>query len=191
MQKNEEEIDDVDSDWNWAAFFFTWIWAFSVGLRKHGSIVVAVYGVIWLSRYVAGEEFSQITSALFQPVCSLVFGALGDTWRKRLNRGNGSTSQGNQRTKRKDILIGKEVLEIYDKYDCDFGLLDERWASEQDRQKVTLQQTMLLSEYVEKLHLVKCATFSVSLKAHALKRIEEIEKLMEPEVVETLRARSF
>jgi len=32
------------------------------------------------------------------------------------------------------MIITKEILEIYDKYDGDFGLLDERWASANDRQ---------------------------------------------------------
>lgn len=89
------------------------------------------------------------------------------------------------------MIIGKDVLEIYDKYDHDFGLLDERWASEKDRQKVTLQQTMLFSEYVDKLHLIKSETGSATLKESTLRRIEEIEKFMEPAVIETLKTRVF
>ena len=91
----------------------------------------------------------------------------------------------------KDVIIGQDVLEVYDKYDHDFGLLDERWASEKDRQRVTLQQTMLFSEYIEKLHVLKRDAVPPSLKEGALKRIEEIEGVMAPAVIETLRKRVF
>lgn len=88
-----------------------------------------------------------------------------------------------------DIIVTKEVLEIYDKYDQDFGLLHERWASEEDRQKVTPEQCHLLSDYVDKLYLIKLDAPSVEIKAKATKRLAEIEKVMDPEVVQTLRKR--
>jgi hypothetical protein len=91
----------------------------------------------------------------------------------------------------KNVLIGQDVLEIYDKYDHDFGLLDERWASEEDRQRVTLQQTMLFSEYIETLQLLTCDAVSAALKESALKRIDEIEGVMDAVVIETLRKRVF
>jgi hypothetical protein len=89
----------------------------------------------------------------------------------------------------KNVVIGREVLEVYDKYGHDFGLLDKRWASEKDRRRVTLQQTMLFSEYIEKLNLVKTDAVSAALKENALKRIDEIEGVMDPAVIEVLRTR--
>jgi hypothetical protein len=89
----------------------------------------------------------------------------------------------------KNVIIGREILDIYDKYDHDFGLLDERWASERDRQKVTLEQSMLFSEYVEKLQLIKHNAISLDMKENVLKRIAEIEKVMDDVVVEILRKR--
>jgi hypothetical protein len=90
-----------------------------------------------------------------------------------------------------DVMISRDVLEIYDKYDHDFGLLDERWASEEDRQRVTLQQTMLFSEYIEKQQLLKSDAVSAALKESAFKRINEIEGVMDAVVIETLRKRVF
>lgn len=89
----------------------------------------------------------------------------------------------------KDVIVTSEVLDIYDKYDGDFGLLDERWAPGKDRQKVTLEQTMLFSEFVDKLYLIKLDNISIQMREHALKRIAEIEQVMDPEVAETLRRR--
>jgi len=88
------------------------------------------------------------------------------------------------------MIITKEILEIYDKYDGDFGLLDERWASANDRQKVTREQSRLLSEYVDKLHLITLGNAALlQMKGNALKRIAELEKVMDREVVEVLRRR--
>lgn len=88
-----------------------------------------------------------------------------------------------------NVIVGKEVLDIYDKYDQDFGLLDERWASEKDRQKVTSEQCRILSEYIENLQVVKIEAYSAQMKEHALMRIGEIEKIMDHEVSEILRGR--
>jgi len=88
------------------------------------------------------------------------------------------------------MIITKEILEIYDKYDGHFGLLDERWASANDRQKVTREQSRLLSEYVDKLHLITLGNAALlQMKGNALKRIAELEKVMDREVVEVLRRR--
>lgn len=89
----------------------------------------------------------------------------------------------------KKIIVSRDILEIYDKYDGDFGLLDERWASEENRQKVTWQQTLLLSEYVEKLSLTKVDTFSAQMKDSFLVRIAELEEVIDCEVIEIIRKR--
>lgn len=88
-----------------------------------------------------------------------------------------------------NVIVGREVLDIYDKYDQDFGLLDERWASEKDRQKVTDEQCRLLSEYVEKLQVIKLDAYSDQMKEAAVTRIGEIERVMDREVVAILRER--
>jgi hypothetical protein len=88
-----------------------------------------------------------------------------------------------------DLIITKEILGVYDKYDGDFGLLDERWASKDDRKKVTLEQSVLLGEYVDKLHLIKLDTISAQMGEAALKRIAEVEKVMDREVIKILRKR--
>jgi len=50
-----------------------------------------------------------------------------------------------------NLIITKDVLDIYDKYEGDFGLLDERWASKKDREKVTMEQSSLFCEYLSLL----------------------------------------
>ena len=89
----------------------------------------------------------------------------------------------------KNIIINKEILDLYDEYDQDFGLLSERWASPKDRQKITAEQAMLFGEYVDKLHLIKLDTYSSQMIENARKRIAELEKSIDPEVVEILRNR--
>jgi predicted alpha/beta hydrolase family esterase len=88
-----------------------------------------------------------------------------------------------------DVIITKEVLDLYDKYDQDFGLLDERWADARDRHKVTAEQCPLLAEYVDKLHLIKLTTYSSEFTETALKRIAELEKMIDSEVIEILKRR--
>lgn len=89
-----------------------------------------------------------------------------------------------------NIIVTKEVLEVYDQYEGDFGLLDERWASEKDRQRLTTEQMVLFSEYEDKLHLIKLDTPAMSLlRERALKRLPELEKVIDPEVVRIMRKR--
>ena len=89
------------------------------------------------------------------------------------------------------MIIGKEVLAIYDKYNQDFGLLDERWASVKDRKAVTNEQCRLFSEYIERLGMVQNSAYSPEMRKEAQMRIAEIERFMDREVAETLKKRIF
>ena len=88
-------------------------------------------------------------------------------------------------------IVTKEVLKMYDKYDGDFGLLDERWASANDRQKLTSEQMSLFSEYEDKLHLIRLTGYSSQMIESALRRITELEKVIDPEVIEILKKREL
>jgi hypothetical protein len=89
----------------------------------------------------------------------------------------------------KDVTITKEVLDLYDKYDQDFGLLNERWADPKDRDKVTAGQMQILGEYVDKLHLLKLDTYSSQYMESAKERIVELEELIDCEVIAILKKR--
>lgn len=86
-------------------------------------------------------------------------------------------------------IITKEILDIYDKYDGDFGLLDEPWASKKDRDKVSLEQSKLLSEYIDQLHFINVKNISSEIKIKTKRRIEELENVIDSEVVRLLKAR--
>jgi hypothetical protein len=88
-----------------------------------------------------------------------------------------------------NVIIGKDVLNLWDEYDQDFGLLDERWACEEDRRRLTPEQGKLFGEYLDSLLLMKVKVAAVQLKEEALQRINEIEKVMDPEVAEILKKR--
>lgn len=87
------------------------------------------------------------------------------------------------------FIINRSVLDLYDKYEGDFGLLDEPWASEEDRKKLTNEQMMLFSEYVEMLHFIRMDTVSNELKERALVRLDELERVVDPSVIKILRGR--
>jgi len=91
----------------------------------------------------------------------------------------------------KNVIITREVLDLYDKYEGDFGLLDERWADKRDREKVTSEQCFILGQYVDKLEFTRLepGLYSVQMREAAAKRIGELEELIDYEVVEILRQR--
>ncbi|RYD34103.1 MAG: hypothetical protein EOP85_20140 [Verrucomicrobiaceae bacterium] len=90
----------------------------------------------------------------------------------------------------KEIILSRELLEIHDKYDRDLGLLDERWASPKDRQRVTAEQCKLLEEYQGKLRQIRLEGFAAEMQTKALERIREIEEVKDPVVAEILRKRA-
>lgn len=69
-------------------------------------------------------------------------------------------------------------------------MLDERWTSKKDRDAFTSDQMKTLGEYVEKLNLIQIDSFSPELRNTTEERIGELEDLLEPEVIEILRART-
>ncbi len=90
------------------------------------------------------------------------------------------------------ILVTKELLDFYDEYEGDLGLLDERWAPQKDRDrydKLGREAASLLGEYVDKLHFVKVERLSDKLRADTVKRITELESVIDSEVVVILRKR--
>lgn len=88
-----------------------------------------------------------------------------------------------------DAIITRELLEIYDMCHQDLGLLDEHWASEKDRNRVTPEQALLLAEYVSKLHQVELDGFSHEMQENARERIRKIEEVTDPGVIGILRER--
>lgn len=90
------------------------------------------------------------------------------------------------------ILITKELLDFYDEYEGDFGLLNERWAPQKDRDRYEQfgrEKASLLGEYVDKLHFVKVDRLSDPLRSDTAKRIAELESIIAPEVITILRNR--
>jgi len=69
-------------------------------------------------------------------------------------------------------------------------LLDERWISKKGRDAFTSGQMRMLGEYVEKLNLIQIDSLSPEVRNSTEERIGELEDLVEPEVVEILRART-
>ena len=69
-------------------------------------------------------------------------------------------------------------------------MLDERWTSKKDRDAFTSDQMRTLGEYVEKLNLIQIDSLSPELRNSTDERRGELEDLIEPEVIEILRART-
>jgi len=86
-------------------------------------------------------------------------------------------------------IVTKEILDIYDKYEGDFGLLDEPWASKKDRKKVSLEQSKLLCEYIDQLHGINVEKVSNEIKSQTIRRIKELENVIDSEVVRILKTR--
>lgn len=89
----------------------------------------------------------------------------------------------------KHVIVTKEVLELYDKYDGDFGLLHERWALEEDRTRFSPEQRRTLTEYVDTLYQVNVQALSAQMREGVLKRIAELEGSIDDEVIAILRRR--
>ena len=85
--------------------------------------------------------------------------------------------------------VTKEVLELWDMYDQDCGLLDERWAKEEDRTKFTKEVLTALSSYWNLLHEIRVSAYSDELRAKTQARLDEVESLIEPYVREVLMRR--
>lgn len=86
-------------------------------------------------------------------------------------------------------LVTKELLDLHDKYDGDLGLLDERWADKADRALFSSEQIRTLSEYLEQVRLRESPILSPELRSNIEQRINELEKLIAPDVIATLKER--
>ena len=86
-------------------------------------------------------------------------------------------------------IVTKNILDIYDKYDGDFGLLDEPWASKKDGDMVSSEQAMLLSEYSDTLNFLKVDGVSEKMRLKALEKITELERFIDNEVIDVLKKR--
>lgn len=91
----------------------------------------------------------------------------------------------------KRVVVTKEVLDLYDKYEGDFGLLHERSADKADREKATNEQCFILGQYVDKLEFTQLEPrlYSAQMTEAAWKRIGELEELIDDEVIAILRKR--
>ncbi|MGC4073107.1 MAG: hypothetical protein QM760_11410 [Nibricoccus sp.] len=88
-----------------------------------------------------------------------------------------------------NYLVNKALLDLHDKYDGDLGLLDERWASQEDRDAFSSEQVRTLGEYIEKLRISKTGSLAQEFKSRVETRIKELEENIDPVVVEILRKR--
>lgn len=88
-----------------------------------------------------------------------------------------------------NYLVTKDLLDLHDKYGGDLGLLDERWATKEDRTRFSSDQMRTLYEYIEQVRFSQVETLSPELKATTKRRISELESLIAPDVVTTLKER--
>lgn len=86
-------------------------------------------------------------------------------------------------------IVTKPLLALHDRYNGDLGLLDERWAANDDRDTFTTEQIRTLGEYIETLSLARVAHLSDDLRRRTKRRTEELEELVDPEVAAILRQR--
>ena len=86
-------------------------------------------------------------------------------------------------------LVSKALLELLDKYDGDFGLLDERWASKEDRNAFSPVQIRTLSAYIDQIKFSKVDCLSPELRIRADNQIRELAEKIDPEVITILKQR--
>jgi hypothetical protein len=89
----------------------------------------------------------------------------------------------------KSKIITRDILEIFDKYDGDFGMLYERGVPKKDLQKVPMNISILFGQYMDDLYSLRLPMLTIELKEKTLRRIAEIEEVMDPEVARILRVR--
>jgi hypothetical protein len=86
-------------------------------------------------------------------------------------------------------LVTKQLLALHDKYDGDLGLLDERWADKRDRELFSAEQMRTLGEYLQQLALSGVDCLAPEFRKEVELKINELELLIDPDVVSTLRDR--
>ena len=83
--------------------------------------------------------------------------------------------------------VNKELLDLYYKYDQEFGLLDEPWASKKDRELFDQYEPNVLEEYIDKLHFVKVENLHASLRDKTNNEIKELENFIDSKVIDILK----
>ena len=83
--------------------------------------------------------------------------------------------------------INKEILNIYYKYDKDFGLLNEPWAKKEDKELVNFEVAQIFGKYIEGLELVNNKFISEKLKEVTRNEIKEMELYFENDVIDLLK----
>ena len=83
--------------------------------------------------------------------------------------------------------ITKEVLDVFFKYDEDLSLLNERWAKEEDRDKVSFEQSVILGRYIENLEFLKISNVSSKLRDNVYKELLELESHINQDVIDLLK----
>ena len=86
-------------------------------------------------------------------------------------------------------LVTKQLLALHDKYDGDLGLLDECWADKRDRELFSAEQMRTLGVYLQQLALSGEDCLAPEFRKEVERRIDELELLVDPDVVSTLRDR--
>ena len=82
-----------------------------------------------------------------------------------------------------------EVLQLWDKYDQDFGLLEERWADEGDRHMFPEKVLACLEQYWSLLHEVQTSAYSDELRLKIQTRLDQLEPFINVTVREELMKR--
>lgn len=85
-------------------------------------------------------------------------------------------------------LVYMDLLALYDKYDGDLGLLDERWAP-RDSELFSAEQMSTLGEYVDQVYFLESKTLAPELRNRVAKRVAELATRIDPEVVAILKKR--
>jgi hypothetical protein len=86
-------------------------------------------------------------------------------------------------------MVTKKTLEIYDKYEGDFGLLYEPWANKKDRELVSSEQAQTLSSFIEKLEFLNLNNISSDLRIKTIEEIVKLELQIDKEVIDIIRRR--
>ena len=86
-------------------------------------------------------------------------------------------------------LVTKQLLALHDKYEGDLGLLDERWADKRERELFSAEQIRTLGGYLQQLALSGVDCLAPEFLKEVERRIDELELLIDPDVVSTLRDR--
>ena len=86
-------------------------------------------------------------------------------------------------------LVTKQLLALHDEFDRDLGLLDERWADKREREWFSAEQMRTLGDYLQQLALHRLDCLAPQYRKEVERRLDDLERLIDPEVVSILRER--